>query len=288
MTNTLLVLAGGKSSRMKNSQATEGMSKSDIESANKKTKGMIEVNDRPFMDYIIYNASKAGISNIIILTGEDSGDIRELYGLNDKDNDFHGLKISYATQYIYADREKPFGTADAVTQAMDQIPQLQNTSFIVCNCDNLYSKEAFKLLVNLDSPNGWINYDRNGLNFPKEQVEAFAITSIDEDGSLQKIIEKPTQADVAQFSDNDGSVRVSMNIFKFDGNMFYEYVKNCPINPKRNEKELPTAILNMVKNNPKTMIGIPICEHVPDLTRKEDILNVRQYIKENKIKLTWM
>lgn len=285
MTDTLLILAGGRSSRMKKSNATSGMSQADVEAANKKSKGLIEINDRPFMDYIIYNAKKAGINNVVILTGEDGSEMRNYYGGKDENNAFHGMTLSYAVQYVPEGREKPFGTADAVFQAMDQVKKLQKESFIVCNCDNLYSIDGFKNLIEIDTPNGWLNYDRKGLEFPKEQVEAFAITSTDENGFLQKIIEKPTERDVERFSDADGTVRVSMNIFKFDGKILFDYVKNCPVNPKRKEKELPTAILNMVNGNPQCMRGVPICEHVPDLTRKEDILKVKKYLE--KIEINW-
>ena len=83
--------------------------------------------------------------------------------------------------------------------------------------------------------------------------------------------------------DSIGKIRVSMNIFKFDGNMFFNYLKNCPVTPNRNEKELPTALLNMVREHPMSTIGIPLSEHVPDLTSKEDILILKEYIKNISI-----
>ena len=36
-----------------------------------------------------------------------------------------------------------------------------------------------------------------------------------------------------------------MNIFKFSGEIF-KFLENCPLNPIRKEKELPTAIMNMI------------------------------------------
>jgi glucose-1-phosphate adenylyltransferase len=281
MTDTLLILAGGKSSRMKKSTEAVGLSKADVVAANSSIKGMITINQRPFMDYIIYNAHNAGISKVIILTGEESDALRKYYGTQDRDNDFHGLKLSYATQYIPKNRQKPFGTADAVFQAMEQVESLQKSAFLMCNCDNLYSEEGFRKLIHLKVSNGWLNYDRSGLDFPREKIKAFAITSVGKKGFLKKIIEKPTEKEVAKYSDENGVVRVSMNIFKFDGNMLYDYVKNCPVNSDRNEKELQTAINNMVADHEQSMYGIPVCEHVPDLTRKEDILKVRNYLKNN-------
>lgn len=72
-----------------------------------------------------------------------------------------------------------------------------------------------------------------------------------------------------------------MNAFKFDGKAFYPYLKNCPIHPVRNEKELPKAFLNMLKDFPKTGLGIPFSEHVPDLTAKDDIGVIKKYLAEH-------
>ena len=70
-----------------------------------------------------------------------------------------------------------------------------------------------------------------------------------------------------------------MNIFLFDGELFCKYLNNCPPNPIRNEKELPTALLNMI-NDGISVKGIPIAEHVPDLTSKGDILKLEKYLKD--------
>jgi glucose-1-phosphate adenylyltransferase len=35
---------------------------------------------------------------------------------------------------------------------------------------------------------------------------------------------------------------------------------------------LPTAVLNLAKDQPSSVYGIPLEEHVPDLTSKDDII----------------
>jgi hypothetical protein len=75
-----------------------------------------------------------------------------------------------------------------------------------------------------------------------------------------------------------GTLRVSMNVFKFTGTEIYSFLKNCPIDIKRDEKELPTAILNMINESKSYLRGISFAEHVPDLTSKEDIVIMRKYI----------
>ena len=53
-------------------------------------------------------------------------------------------------------------------------------------------------------------------------------------------------------------------------------MENCPANPVRDEKELPTALMNMIEDN-IAVLGIPIAEHVPDLTSKNDIAQLEKY-----------
>ena len=283
MHKNLLILAGGASSRMKKSVATENLSAAEIKRANSRSKALLGFGkkDRPMLDFLLLNAEKAGYKNIVIIISEDGGMFKEFYGNKDKNNTFKSLSISYATQYIPMDREKPFGTADAVSQAIEQYPELQNGAFTVCNSDNLYSVEALTALRKTKASNAFISYDRNGLNFPMEKIERFALVLLDSNQNLIDIIEKPSKENVNRYKDSFGKFRVSMNIFKFTGNEIFPFLKNCPINPIRNEKELPTAILNMCKSYSFNMNGIPFNEHVPDLTSKEDIAIMKVYLKNN-------
>ena len=111
-------------------------------------------------------------------------------------------------------------------------------------------------------------------------VSSFSILMTDDNFNLVNFIEKPTQEQVDQNLDSNGKIRVSMNIFKFNGLQAYDFIKNCPINPIRNEKELPSAIVNMINENDLYMKGIPIAEHVPDLTSKADINIIQKLIEQ--------
>lgn len=288
--SNLIVLAGGASSRMKKQVSPDkGLSAEDIKQANERSKGLISVGNegRPMMDYVLYNAKRAGFTHIYIVIGEQGDLFREFYGSKDRDNEFRGLKISFAIQYIPEGRVKPFGTADAVFQALEQYPELNNTSYTVCNSDNLYSVEALTALRKTNNPNAFIGYDRDAMLFPMERISRFALAKLDNDGHLLDIIEKPSESDVERYRDASGKLRVSMNAFTFDGAMMYPYIKNCPVHPERNEKELPTALLNMLKDHPGSAIGIPFSEHVPDLTAKEDILEVKEFLRKNYPQLDW-
>ena len=47
---------------------------------------------------------------------------------------------------------------------------------------------------------------------------------------------------------------------------------------KRGEKEIATALQNMILDNKKSMIVFHLCEHVPDLTFKEDIDKISKFL----------
>lgn len=286
MTDSLIILAGGASSRMKKS--TSNSITSDMtEQANSRSKALILLDDRPMLDYVLHNAQNAGFKNIYIVIGKEGELFKRYYGEKDAKNDFNGLSISYAIQSIPKDRIKPLGTADAVFQTLEQYPELKSKQFLVCNCDNLYSVKAFKILREDTHSNALINYDRDVLKYPQERIERFALTKTNEKNYLEEIIEKPSKDEVESYKDKEGKLRVSMNIFKFDGKLFYPFLKLCPLHPIRFEKEIPTALMLMVKKHPLSVIGIPLSEHVPDLTSKDDILIMNEYLKKHKIHLNW-
>jgi dTDP-glucose pyrophosphorylase len=266
MTDNLIVLAGGASSRMKKSTDTK-LSSVQLAQANQRSKGLIELKGKPFLAYLLNNVMKAGIKNVYIVTGENSDMFRSALGQNP---DFENLNIQFATQYIPQGRVKPFGTADAVFQCLEQYPLLKKDSFCVCNSDNLYSVKAFESLAKSTFRQALMAYDIDSLAYPNERIARFAVMKFNRDYELVDIIEKPEEDMINQYTDAHQKIRVSMNIFLFDGALFYEYLKNCPPNPIRNEKELATALKNMIADDIE-VFGIPIAEHVPDLTSKADI-----------------
>jgi NDP-sugar pyrophosphorylase family protein len=289
MHDNLIILAGGASSRMKKQVTVNDLSEEEIAQANERSKGLIGVgpNGRPLLDYLLLNAKRAGYKNIYIIIGEQGDLFKEFYGSENKNNDFHGLTISFAIQYIPEGRTKPFGTADALFQAVEQYPELNSQYYSVCNSDNLYSAKALYALRETASPNAFISYNRDALEFPLERISRFAIAKLDKTNCLVDILEKPTADVLDSYRDSEGILRVSMNAFKFDGAILYPYLKNCPVNPERDEKELPTVLLNSLKEDGNTALGIPFSEHVPDLTAKEDIAEVKEYLKKNYPVLNW-
>ena len=276
--DSLIILAAGLSSRMKKSVSSKNLSKRSIEQANSRDKGLIGIdkNGRPLIHYLLINAKIAGFKVIYLVIGQNSDSFKSYFD----ENKYDGLDIEFAVQYIEKNKLKPSGTADALFQAITQFPILKSSNFCVCNSDNLYSAKALRSIRSTSFSNAFISYDKSFLNFSSAKVSSFSILKLNKNGYLVNILEKPTTKDFDLFKDNGGKIRVSMNLFKFNGSVFYDYLKNCPFDVLRNEKELPTAVLNLAKDQPSSVYGIPFEEHVPDLTSKDDIIVLNKLLNQ--------
>ena len=276
--DSLIILAAGLSSRMKKSVSSKNLSKRSIEQANSRDKGLIGIdkNGRPLIHYLLINAKSAGFKVIYLVIGQNSDSFKSYFD----ENKYDGLDIEFAVQYLEKNKLKPSGTADALFQAITQFPILKSSNFCVCNSDNLYSAKALRSIRSTSFSNAFISYDKSFLNFSSAKVSSFSILKLNENGYLVNILEKPTAKDFDLFKDSGGKIRVSMNLFKFNGSVFYDYLKNCPFDVLRNEKELPTAVLNLAKDQPSSVYGIPFEEHVPDLTSKDDIIVLNKLLNQ--------
>ncbi len=281
MDRNLVILAGGISSRMKRAVAASATLDPLLRrEAEEKSKSMIGVGEghRPFLDYVLYNAREAGYRDVVIVVGERDHSIRDYYGRADQGNEVHGLTVSYAIQRIPPGREKPLGTADALLQALAATPRWRGKKFTVCNSDNLYSREAFQLMLECPDPGALIDYDRSALEFEQERIEQFALIQKSADGYLVDILEKPAPELVARMVDASGRLGVSMNIFTLSYDMVCSFLERLRLHPVRQEKELPAAIQMMVQSFPRSVRAIPRAEHVPDLTHQSDIPRVQAYL----------
>tara|TARA_Y100000741_G_scaffold165390_1_gene125032 strand:- start:66 stop:902 length:837 start_codon:yes stop_codon:yes gene_type:complete len=272
--DNLIIMAAGASSRMKKSLKREMVDRNVYEIANNSHKSLIPLGKegRPLIYYLIKNAIKANYSNIYIITGVDNSDFKEFI----ISQSFENINIQFVKQYIPKGREKPLGTSDAVVQALDQFPELKQNIFTVCNGDNLYSVSTLNLLKEKrNHPHALISYSWSAFNYEKERISKFAVISMDSKNNLIDIVEKPDLDIVDNFKDESGELGLSMNIFSFTASKIYSYVKNCPINEVRNEKELPEAVRILNRENPNEIFCYKVFEHLPDLTNSSDIDNFK-------------
>lgn len=278
-----MILAGGISSRMRRSLASSEIVDPKLHAESEtRSKAMLSVGEggRPFLDYLLSHARLAGYDDVVLVIGESDSITKKYYGEKDVDNDFEGVRISYGIQPIPDGRTKPLGTADAVLRGLAVKSEWITGSFTVCNSDNLYSIQALRLMNEIDSPFALVDYDRSGLIFDLARIREFAVVNKDHNGFLTDIIEKPTPEEVAMVTDVNGRVGVSMNIFRISASRFRPYLEAAPLHSIRQEKELPVAVRIYIADHPQSFRTIPLCEHVPDLTSREDIPVIRKYLRE--------
>lgn len=270
MENTsLIIMVGGASSRMKRSLKVDGNEKGIMDNIPHKSLIPVGKSGRPFLYYLVQNAVEAGYTKLYLITSPEN---KAFQNLKDEGGFPTGLELFLAVQKVPEGRKKPLGTADALQQCLDQYPELKQSTFTVCNGDNLYSVGALKdLSSERRIPHALISYGSSGFDYTEERIAKFAVMDISSDGFLQQIIEKPNMEDVPKYKDASGELRVSMNIFSFFGKEIYPYLKNCPIDPVRDEKELPKAVAVLVSKEPHSVLCIPRSEHIPDLTDANDI-----------------
>jgi hypothetical protein len=123
-----------------------------------------------------------------------------------------------------------------------------------------------------------IAYRRDALAFPAARIEQFAVIVHNEKNRLIDIVEKPGPLDIERARDKAGRVSVSMNIWRFPCDRILPCLEETPLHPARLEKELPAAVLVLLRRWPESLLTIPLEEHVPDLTDRRDILEVQQYL----------
>jgi ADP-glucose pyrophosphorylase len=272
-------MAGGASSRMKRSLGKSKLSESKKKLAHSVHKSLIPlgIEQKPLIFHLISNAVAAGYSDIYLITSPENQAFQEYIGKDKSNNTYAGAQVHFVIQDTPEDRVKPLGTADAVEQALNQYPELQNQTFTICNGDNLYSCDAFKQLrKERKTPNALISYARSALNYSDERLVSFAVMDIDSQGYLKALVEKPNPETIEKYRDHTGEIRVSMNIFSFVGKQLYPYLKNCPIHPERNEKELPEAIRLLNEKEPNQIECFGVNENILDLTSAEDIASFDQ------------
>ena len=284
MNPNLVILAGGVSSRMKKAAPLpDGMDAGLHLDAGEKSKSMLGVGTggRPFLDYLIYNAREAGYADIVIVTGTNDGGVRARYGSAARDNEFHGVRISYAVQAVPEGRTKPLGTADALLCALRLRTDWRGAKLTVCNGDNLYSQDVLKRLLETEHTGALIDYDRDALRYEQSKIGQFAVLEKDPDGYVRCILEKPSPEEMRSVRDGTGRVGVSMNIFRFSYDTVLGFLEEVPLHPVRQEKELPSAVALMIGRDPHAVFAIPASEYVPDLTARGDIGIVSEYLRDH-------
>ena len=273
MSSTLVIMAGGRSSRMKQSVA-ELKDQVLMAKAQSVHKSLIPLgpSETPLLSRLCLEAAAAEIQEVIVVTSPENEAFLSWRTDFLNAHSSSGLHIAFAIQFPSKETFKPMGTADAILQAMEQYSKLQSQRFVIANGDNLYSAKAIRLAAqHNDSDHALVNYEAEALGYNKMRIIAFALVSVDAQDRVMDIVEKPEVSMLNTFRDANGYVRVSMNLCTVNGPSFYPALQACPINALRGEKELPEAFRLALKTDPFSVYSYLIHEALPDLTSAADL-----------------
>lgn len=93
-------------------------------------------NKETLIEVSIQQAINAGFDKIIFIVGEKTEKpFKEMFGDN-----YKGIPIEYAKQTLPNNRDKPWGTCDALVKGKNVI----NSDFVVCNGDDIYGEQTFR------------------------------------------------------------------------------------------------------------------------------------------------
>lgn len=265
-------------------------------------------NGEIIMDYSIYDAMEAGFDKVVFVIRKDlEKDFREVIGNRIE----KVVEVAYAFQEkenipqpyksLYADRQKPWGTGQAILACKDVVKE----PFVVINADDYYGKEAFVeafgylnqgctdtgreqmcmvgfVLANTLSENGSVT---RGLCTANEEgmltdvVETYNIVKTETGAGIE------TETGIVEM---DKNLLVSMNMwglypsfFEILENGFLKFLEEKKENYQKAEYLLPTIIGRMVKGNQAAVKVLKSHDQWFGVTYKED----KPYVVEQVQKL---
>ena len=264
-----VILARGLGTRMRKTDNAAELTEEQAEIAKIGVKAMIPI-DRPFLDYVISSLADAGYKRICLVIGEEHQMVKEYYqSLNCK-----RVSIDFAIQ------KEPLGTADAVAAAETFAA---GEPFAVINSDNYYPIKAMQALRQLDGA-GLVGFERDamlsGSNIEPERIAKFAIIETNIDGSMKKVIEKPSDEILAAAPE---PVCLSMNCWRFEPSIFTACQAIKP--SARGELELPDAVQYSIDSLSEKFTVIPLREAVLDMSSRKDIASIADKLVGMKVSL---
>lgn len=217
MVKKVVIAAAGQGTRM-------------LELSKDKSKHLIEVNNKPFLAYLMDNLLLAGYRELILVVGFKVGLMKDFVdnyqppkGI--KKEDFEMILVNQCG--VLGPKEKEYGTACPIKCVKDIVGK---ENFIYVYGDNLFSVDDLKLM-NIDDEFCYI------AGLKHNNPEKYGVLIEDGDDFLEKIIEKPKE-----FVGN----LINAGLYKFT----FEVFERLPevVKSSRGEYEITDAISLLAKN----------------------------------------
>jgi len=244
-----VILAGGRGSRL--DKFTENRNKS-----------MIELLEKPLIEYNLNHAAKVNVSEIILIVCYKKEEIMERYG-----KEYKGIPIKYVLGAKNADELKTKGIVDALDAARKEI---NKSDFILMLADEILLEPNLKGMVKLFRKRDLFGVCGIVVEEDMQSISKTYTAMTNEKGRVFRLIEKP---------------KVKLNSFKGTGhcilkNEILEYIDRTPINTIRGQKELVDLIQVAVDDNKEVHI-FPIAKGYTNINTKEDYFFAKQMIQKS-------
>jgi NDP-sugar pyrophosphorylase family protein len=181
-------------------------------------KPMIPVIDRPVLDYIIRKLVGVGVKHVYLIVNWKKEKIKEFFGNGSK----YGIKIKYVEQR----NPKGIGHAIGLTEKYIKEP------FFVVLGDDFTITDSLQGFVDKFFEKKAIVVQGNVMEYDEEVIKRTGCVTTGKDGKYIRVLEKPEKP----FS----NIRIC-GIYVFHPKIF-NYIKESPRTPPRNEIEITTAI----------------------------------------------
>jgi bifunctional UDP-N-acetylglucosamine pyrophosphorylase/glucosamine-1-phosphate N-acetyltransferase len=222
----------------------------------KKSKHLIEVQNKPFLAYLLDNILQAGYKEIILVVGYREDMIRKF--LESYKFDGKNFNIKIINQFdILGPKEKMYGTACPIKCVKDLV---KDENFISLVGDNFYTVEDLKLM-NIDDNYNYVAGIQN------DTPEKFGVLVKDGDDFLDRIVEKPKE-----FVGN----LINTSLYKFTPEIF-DKVFQIEKSP-RGEYEITDAI-SMLSKEKKVKIK-QLNDFWMDFGRPEDVEKLSKHLQD--------
>ncbi len=208
-------------------------------------KVLIEINEKPFLWYVIENLKKAGVHELAIIANHR------------KEKIFKFLE-QFHIKAIVLHQPQPLGTADAVKPARDFCGQ---DNFIIVSGDNLYAVEDLKSIQKKDAFCYIVGKE-------VEEWQKYGVLVV-EGENLLKIVEKPKEF--------VGNV-VNTGLYKCSADI-WPALEKISLSP-RGEYEFTDALSILAKESKVKVMKLQ--KYWLDLGCKEDIGKIEKFLREEK------
>jgi mannose-1-phosphate guanylyltransferase len=160
-------------------------------------KPMIPVVNKPFLEHVLEYLVKYGITDVILSMGYRSEVITNHFGDGSK----------FGVNLIYVHEDSPLGTAGAVKNAEEY---LDGTCFVF-NGDVLTSLDLGAMLEYHREKQAMVTIALT----PVEDPTAYGLVELDDEGMVQRFIEKPTWDRVTTNLINAGTYIIEPEVFRY-------------------------------------------------------------------------